>query len=235
MKRSRLYLLLAKVGHKLPGNKAEQAEALWEHTFDEEIETYGMKRLSTILDILSDKNLVDDLVMLVEERKFSLDYDYKREVLEGGFTKPHQSMDDFRRFRAVSNTLREKKGLRATPELVNFYQIRAKQNVRLRGSAKADCIRHFSRALVQGVKPFGVHKSYIDVSKKLKSFGVTVNSLKNAKRTPFAANIIFNSSSNRSCIRKMLTALGYKSDDNYQAWLDLLIHKGLSNPVTMFG
>jgi len=235
MKKPRLYLLLAKVGHKLPGNKVEQAAALWKHTFDEEIETYEMKRLSTIQDILSDQNFVDDLVMVVNERKFSLDYDYKREVLEGGFTKPHKSMDDFKRFRAVANTLREKKGQRATPELVKYYQTRAKQNVRSRGSAKADCIRHFCRALVQGVKPFEMPKSYIDVSNKLKVYGVTVNSLKNAKRNPFAANVVFNSSSNRSCIRAMLKALGYQSTDKYQAFLDLLIHPGLSNPVTMFG
>jgi hypothetical protein len=46
--------------------------------------------------------------------------------------------------------------------------------------------------------------------------------------------VVFNSSENRTYIRKMLKALGYTSTDNYQAWLDLLIHKGLSNPVTMF-
>ena len=227
------YPLLAKVGHKIAGSKDEQAVILWRHYHDEDIQTYEMNRLSTLQEILNSKSSIDDLIMLTEVRKYSLDYDYKREVLKGGATRPHKKMDDFKRFRAVVNNLREKKKIRATPERVAYFQTRAKQNVRSRGTSQADCVRHFLRALVQGVKPFGKHDSYIDLVKVLKDFGVTVDKLKNAKRTPFVGGVIFNSSSNRSCIRKMLKRLKYKSDGKYQAFLDLLIHKGLSNPVTM--
>lgn len=230
-----LYPLLAKVGHKLPGGRAEQAETLWKHFYDEDIETYEMNRLSTVQDILDSNSSIDDLVMLRETRKFSLDYDYKRKVTQGGYTVPHQTMDDFLKYRGVVNNLRGKKKLRATPELVEYYQARAKQNVRSRGSSQDDCVRHFTRALVQSVHPFSVHPiSYIDASKVLKDFGVSIDSLKNAKRTPFVSNVIFNSSTNRRCIRTMLKRLKYQSENNYKIFLELLIHRGLSNPVTMY-
>ena len=48
-----VYPLLAKVGHKLEGDKESQAQELWKHYHDEEIETYEMKRLSTFQDIVA--------------------------------------------------------------------------------------------------------------------------------------------------------------------------------------
>lgn len=230
-----IYPLLAKVGHKLPGDHAEQAKALWEHYKDEGIETYEMNRLSTLQDILDQKSSISDLVMLSETRKFSLDYDYKRNLDSEGYTTPHQTMDDFLKYRGVVNNLRDNKKQRATPDQVDIYYTRAKQHVRLSGSNRDDCVRHFIRALVQGVHPFSIHRvSYVDVSKTLRDFDVTISKLKNAKRAPFVANVVFNNSANRSCIRRMLKALGYESDNNYKEWIDLLVHKGLSNPVTMF-
>ena len=228
-----VYPLLAKVGHKLQGSKAEQAQALWKHYFDEEIESYEMKRLSTFQDILDPNSPIEDIVMVTEIRKYSLDYDYKRKPMLGGATVPHQHVNDIVRYRGVVGNLREKKKLRATPERVEYYQSRAKQNVRSRGTSKEDCLRHFLRGLTQCVYPFKPYDGYGDILKRLSCFGVTLNKLKNAKRTPFVANVIFNSSANRSYIRKMLKHLGYQSKDNYQEWLDLLVHKGLSNPVTM--
>jgi len=231
-----IYPLLAKVGHKLPyDNNHEQAQALWEHFYDEDIQTYDMKHLSTLQDILNINSPIDDLVMLTEQRKYSLDYDYKREILSDSSTKPHKSLNDFKRFRGVVNTLRERKNVRATPRLVIFYSNRAKQGVRFRGSTLDDCTRHFCRALVQNVHPFNESNiKYTVIARKLSDYDVTVDKLKNAKRKPFVANVIFNSSSNRSTIRKMLKLLGYTSKDNYLEWLELLMDKGLSNSVTMF-
>ena len=230
------YPLLAKVGHKLEGSKDEQAQELWEHFYDEGIETYVMKRLSTFRDIIDEKSPIDDIIMLSETRKYSLDYDYKREPFSDGSTVPFQTIHDIVRYRGVASTLRDKKKQRATLKDVKYYQdrSRSKQNVRMRGGKIADCKRHFLRALTQEVKPFQPFGSYGQVLQSLRGFDISVDMLKNAKRSPFTANVVFNSNANRKCIRDMLKGLGYKSDDNYQAWLDLLIHKGLSNPVTMF-
>lgn len=228
-----IYPLLAKVGHKIQGDKRTQAETLWKHFYDDDIETYELNRLSSVQNIMSDSE-INDLVMLTEIRKYSLDYDSKRVVCGNGNTKPHNTIDDFIRHRTVSNTLRTKKNKRATPELVDFYQVRSKQNVRKRGNNKEDCIRHVLRALTQNVNPFSSKHTYVETSIKLKAFNVTVNHLKNARRSPFNANVIFNNSANRTLIRKMLKALGYESSNNYQEWLDLLIHKGVSNSVSMY-
>ncbi len=229
-----VYPLLAKVGHKLEGNKESQAKELWEHYHDEEIETYIMKRLSTFQDILDSNSPIEDIVMLEERRKYSLDYDYKRKPVEGGGTVPHICVDDIVRYRGVVGNLREKKKVRATPEKVEYYQARAKQNVRSRGTRKEDCLRHFLRALTQCVYPFKPYDGYVDIAQKLKYFDVTIDKLKNARRRPFVAQVVMNNSSNRSYVRKMLKALGYTSEDNYKEWIDLLMHRGLSNPVTMY-
>jgi len=229
-----LYLLLAKAGHKIEGDKEAQGSDLWEHFYDEEIETYTMDRLSTFQDILSKDSNVEDIYMLHETRKYSMDYDYKRKIIDDGFTVPHQTMQEMTLHRGVVNTLRMKKNIRATPELVSFYQKRAKSNIRMRTSNIQDCKRHFLRALTQEVKPFQSFGSYGQLLTDLRDFNVTMDKLKNAKRTPFVANVVFNNGLNRKYIRLMLAALGYESDNNYKEWIDLLIHKGLSNPVTMF-
>ncbi len=229
-----LYLLLAKSGHKIEGDKAAQAADLWKHFYDEEIETYTMDRLSTFQDILSKDSKVEDIYMLHETRKYSMDYDYKRKIIANGFTVPHQTMQEMILHRGVVNTLRMKKNMRATPDLVSFYQKRAKHNVRMRTSNKQDCIRHFLRGLTQSVYPFRSYEGYTQLLVALRTFNVGINQLKNAKRSPFVAEVVFNNSENRKCIRNMLKALGYSSTNKYQEWIDLLIHKGLSNPVTMF-
>lgn len=229
-----IYPLLAKVGHKLEGSKGSQAQTLWQHYYDAVIETYEMKRLSTFQDILDANSPIEDIVMLSEIRKYSLDYDYKRKPVAGGGTVPHKNLDDIVRYRGVVGNLREKKKVRATAESVEYYQHRAKQGVRSRGTRKEDCLRHFLRALTQCVYPFGTYQGYGEIVLRLGGFEVTLDKLKNARRTPFVAQVVLNNSSNRSYIRKMLKALGYASNDNYKAWIDLLMHKGLSNPVTMF-
>jgi hypothetical protein len=229
-----IYPLLAKVGHKLNGTDEEQAKALWDHFYDKEIETYTMKRMSTFRDVIDKNSPIEDIIMLSETRKYSLDFDYKRKPVKGGSTVPHQTIVDVNIYRGVVSTLRDKKKLRATPELVEYYQHRTKANVRQRFSNKEDCLRHFLRALTQCVHPFESYDGYVSIVITLKDYGVTMDKLKNARRVPFTAGVVFNNSTNRTYIRKMLKALGYTSPDNYQAWLDLLIHKGLSNPVTMF-
>lgn len=229
-----IYPLLAKVGHKLDGDNYQQAQALWRHFYDKDIEQYKMDRLTTIQDIFATNNPIDDIVMISESRRYSLDYDCKRVIIEDNQTIPHRTINDLVRYRGVVNNLRDKKKIRATPERVSLYQARAKQNVRMRGTSKDDCLRHFLRALTQEVKPFKKHGTYIDIVNKLKYFGVNINMLKNAKRKPFVQNIISNDSSSRALIRKLLKVLGYETTDKYQEFLDLLIHKGLSNPYSMY-
>ena len=229
-----IYPLLAKVGHKLNGSKEEQAKALWEHFHDKEIEIYEMKRLSTFRDVIDENSPIEDIIMLSEKRKYSLDYDYKRELLSDGTTRPHKTVHDIVCFRAVVSTLRDKKNQRAIPNDVKTYKDRSKQNVRMRFSNKEDCLRHFLRALTQCVYPFKSYNGYGQLLSDLGRFNVTMDKLKNARRTPFVANVVFNNSANRKYIRVMLEALNYTSNNKYKEWIDLLIHKGLSNPVTMF-
>lgn len=225
-----IYPLLAKVGHKLQGSRDDQAKELWERYYDKEINKYEMKRLSTINDILDDRVDVEDIVMISELKNFSLDYDFKRGVQDDGKTTyPHNTIEDFTRYRAVAENLRNTKKQRATPQLVEYFQHRAKQNVRLRGGNSDDCKRHFLRALVQDVHPFKKEGTSLTIAKRLRYFGVSLNMVKNAKRVPFVSNVVLNCSSNRTLIRKMLRALGFRSEDKYQSWLDILIHKGVSN------
>lgn len=230
------YPLLAKVGHKLAGSPKEQAIEFWSHYDDDEIERYEMNRFSSIQEILADGNSIDDLVMLSEIRKYSLDYDFKRKPIDNGFTIPHLVMTDFLRYRQSASNLRDKKGLRATIERVDYYQSRAKQNVRGRGSAKADCIRHWLRAQMQAVYPFtkieGV--SFSQIAKKLSDYGVSVSNIKDARRNVFIQNMVLNSSANRRVIRDLLKLFKYKTNDDYQEFLDLLIHKGISNGQSLF-
>ena len=53
-------------------------------------------------------------------------------LVKGGGTVPHQTIVDVNIYRGVVSTLRDKKKLRATPELVDYYQHRSKANVRQR-------------------------------------------------------------------------------------------------------
>lgn len=225
--------LLAKVGHKISGTEEEQADILYKEYYEPDINKYTMKRLSTIHDILNN-NDINDLVVLDETRTFSLDYDYKRKPIDEHNTMPHETMEDFLRYRNCAQNIREKKKIRATPELVNQYQHRSKNNVRKRGSDKQDCIRHFLRALLQDVTPFKKVHTYVELAQKLAHYGVSMNNLKNANRKPFVANVIFNNSCNRRLIRKMLKTLNVQSDNNYQEYLDILICPSISNAATIF-
>ena len=235
MKQSKsICTLLAKVGHKIEGDKDKQAKILEREYCNKNINSYTMYRLSTIQDILSKDNDINDLISLSEQRNFSLDYDYKRKPIDNGFTIPFKNMEEFLRYRHTANNLRATKNLRATPMLVEYYQARSKQNVRHWGSSKKDCIRHFIRALIQSVHPFKKELTYAQISNKLSPYGVRLNDLKNANRKPFVANMVFNNSTNRRLIKEMLKSLNIDSNNNYQEYLDLLIHKGISNTAVLY-
>jgi hypothetical protein len=118
--------------------------------------------------------------------------------------------------------------------MVEYHQHRAKHKVRQRGASRDDCLRHFLRALTQEVAPFTAYPGHVPILEKLKRLGVSLNQLKNARRTPFVAQVVFNNTSNRRCIRELLRALGYASSDRYRAWIDLLVHPGVGNPGTLF-
>jgi hypothetical protein len=230
---NRIYTLLAKVGHKIEGDRQQQGQILYDEYFNPAINSYEMQRLSTVRDILQSGNGIEDIVMLKMKRPFSLDYDYKRKIVENSLTVPHKNLTDFFRYRAVVDNLRSKHHKRATPALVEVFQARAKQNVRNSGGNTKDCVKHFTRALIQEIYPFCKDYPRSVLLDRLRPYGVTQNHLKNARRKPFVGQIVFNTTKNRALIRKMLRALGYKTDDNYQAYLDLLMHPGLSNPIGM--
>ncbi len=230
------YPLLAKVGHKLAGSKDEQAIEFWQSYYDEDIETYVMNRFTSIQEILSDDNPIDDFLMISEIRKRSMDYDFKRKPIGNGKTVPHAVMNDFLRHRQSASNIREKKGVRATIERVDYYQSRAKQNVRGRGSSKDDAVRHWLRAQMQSVYPFTTIEgvSFSQIAKKLSDYSVSVSNIKDARRNVFIQNMVLNSSANRRLIRELLKLFNYETNDNYQEFLDLLIHKGISNGQSLF-
>jgi len=222
--------ILAKAGHKVAGDKDEQAQWMMEHYEDEVIEGYEFQRLSSIQDIISDTNPIDDLVSVTEKRKISLDYDYKRHPVNATDTAPHKDVNQFRKYRQSVDYLR-RLNQRANVDAVDYKFQLAKQNVRKTGSNSEFCIRHILRALLQDVKPFERPQlTYSRLATLLREDHVNLSKIKHAKDTVFTPNMVSDTSGNRAFIRKVLKKLGYKTQNNYKDFLELLLHKKISNP-----
>lgn len=221
--------ILAKAGHSLEGNQDEQASWILERYNDEDIQQYEFTTLSNIQDIVSEKNSIDDLVSIPQERKISLDYDYKRFPINASDTRPHSDVNQFMKYRQSMGYLR-RLGQRATVDGVEYKYNLAKQGIRKTGSNREFCIRHILRALLHGVKPFSVPTlSRSKLAFLLQEFGVTVSKLGHAKESVFTPYMISDTSGNRALIRSVLRKLGIRTRTNYKNYLDLLLHKKITN------
>ena len=222
--------ILAKAGHKVGGSKDDQAQWMIDHYEDDEISKYEFQRLSSIQDVISDTNPIDDLVSVTEKRKISLDYDYKRHPVNATDTAPHKDVNQFRKYRQSVDYLR-RLNQRGSIDAVDYKFRLAKQNVRKTGSNSEFCIRHILRALVHGVKPFERPTlSYARLAILLQEYKVTLSKLKHAKDATFTPNMISDTVGNRAFIRAVLKKLGYKTETNFKEFLELLLHKKISNP-----
>lgn len=229
MKNRRTCTLLAKAGHKILGTQDEQAEWIISHYQDKKIEKYPLTTLASLQNIIDEDSIYNDLVTIYEERVISLDYDYKRYPLNSNDTRPMKDLDEFKKARQSVDYLRRLEQ-RASIDAVDYKYQRAKQNVRKTGSNKAFCARHILRALVHEVKPFKkIDKSYPHIAYLLQEYGVTLSKVKHAKGVRFAPNMIADTTANRSHIRKILKMLEIKSDSNYREFLEILLHKKISN------
>lgn len=221
--------ILAKAGHSLDGDKDEQASWMLEHYEDDEITQYEFTTLSNIQDIVSETNPVDDLVSLPQKRKISLDYDYKRYPANAHDTKPHKNINQFMKYRQSMGYLR-RLGQRATVDAVEYKYNLAEQGVRKTGSNREFVLRHILRGLLHGVKPF--KKSALSRTKLaflLQEFGVTTSKLGHAKESVFTPYMISDTTGNRALIRKVLRKLEIRTRTNYKNYLDLLLHKKITN------
>lgn len=223
--------ILAKAGHKIAGSKEEQAQWIMEHYEDEEIYNYSFTTLASIQDIINDNNPIEDLVSLPQERIISLDYDFKRQPINEHDTSPHRDINQFMKYRQSAEYLKRLKQ-RATVDAVDYKYKRAEQKVRKTGSDKAFCARHILRAIVHKIEPFGdIGMGYPTIAFKLREFGVTLSQVKHAKSARFTPFMIQDTTGNRVHIRKILKALDYpKTNTNYTEFLELLLHKKISNP-----
>lgn len=223
--------LLAKAGHKVGGSKNEQAYWIMEHYEDKEIYNYSFTTLASIQDIINDESPIEDLVSLPQERIISLDYDYKRYPINENDTAPLKDINQFMKYRQSADYLKRLKQ-RASIDAVDYKYQRALQNVRKTGSAKAFCVRHIVRGIVHKIEPFGdLGLSYPTIAYTLRKFGVTLSQVKHAKSARFAPFMIQDTTGNRSHIRKILKTLGYpKTNSNYAEFLEVLLHKKISNP-----
>lgn len=221
--------ILAKGGHSLKGNQDEQASWMLEHYEDENIRQYGFNTLSNIQDIVSETNPVDDLVSLPQKRKISLDYDYKRYPVNATDTSPHKNVNQFMKYRQSMGYLR-RLNQRATVNAVEYKYNLAEQGIRKTGSNREFCIRHILRGLLHGVKPFSIPTlSRTKLAFLLQEFGVTVSKLGHAKESVFTPYMISDTNGNRALIRKVLRKLGIRTRTNYKNYLELLLHKKITN------
>lgn len=224
--------LLAKAGHKISGTQNEQAEWIMKH-YDEDVEIkdYTFSTLAGFQNIIDENNPIDDLVSIPQKRIISLDYDFKRYPINEHETMPHKDINQFMKYRQSAEYLKRLKQ-RATIDAVDYKYQRALQNVRKTGSNKAFCVRHIIRGIVHKIEPFGdLGMPYPAIAYTLKEFGVTLSQIKHAKSARFTPNMIQDTAGNRAYIRKILKLLGYqKTKSNYSEFLELLLHKRISNP-----
>ncbi len=222
--------ILAKAGYKVAGNKDEQAQWMMEHYEDAEIQKYEFTTLSSIKEIVDEDIVIEDLVSLPQERIISLDYDYKRYPINERETAPHRDINQFNKYRQSADYLKRLKQ-RASTDAVDYKYRRAEQGIRKTGSNKEFVARHMLRALIHGVKPFKeLEMSYSRLAIALREYGVTTSKVKHARGARFTPNMVQDTSGNRAIIRKILRALEYKTTSDYKPFLELLLHKKITNP-----
>ncbi|MDQ1244056.1 MAG: hypothetical protein QG565_396, partial [Campylobacterota bacterium] len=186
--------------------------------------------LSNIQEIINEYSPIDDLVSMPQERIISLDYDYKRYPINANDTAPHRDINQFIKFRQSAGYLK-RLGERASVDSVDYKYKRALQNIRKTGSDKEFCMRHILRAVLHDVKPFvKLDISYAALAFLLRQYKVTVSKIKHAKAAKFTPNMVQDTRGNRAFIRKVLKHLKYETTTKYSEYLELLLHKKISNP-----
>jgi hypothetical protein len=185
--------------------KRNNADAKWlieqMQTLSGKIETYPVRSLIGIKKILDANDPTEDLVGRDLNKKMNYDYDYKRHLTSiSPYTKPFKSLKEMLKYRYAMENIR-KRGLNAKPELIEAKIQMNSSFSRMRGSMYDHALKIFLRALF-------LHDYYLDFAKKLKGLEcvekinrfigfhnipakfITIDTVKNAKRTKFEANSI---------------------------------------------
>lgn len=162
----------AKGGHKIDGDMDVVKDEI-DRLFNEaDPSQLPFKRLLSCFDIADQKT--PDLVSKNEKRTANLDWDWKRELLEDGSSRPFATLTEIALHREAAHTIR-KKGQRATREAVKLNIA----GVKLHGGSEATIRRVLLRAIIKQVGGWSVGKmKYQEIADRL---GVTVQDLKNAK------------------------------------------------------
>ena len=226
--------VLAKAGNKLDGSQMEQAQRLLELYQDDTIVYNNVVSLASLKSILDEKMPIVDLVSVHTKVKFNTDYDYKRKPVNELQTQPYTNIQEANIHRSCAKYLR-RNNIKSLPHRVLYATHLAKNNVRKRGNNKAFVIRHFLRALMQGIKPFPPleNVTHQTIAEMLQDFGVTLYQIKDASsRYPFIFNAVENNTGNRRIVKQLLKV--FKLEDIYTEVLDILIFKGLSNAENIF-
>ncbi len=228
--KNKICTILAKAGHKILGDKNTQALWIEEHYQDKKILKYKFHRLAGLQEIIDEKSSIDDLVSIEEERIISLDYDFKRYPINSHDTRPIRDINEFKKVRQSVDYLK-RLFQRASIDNVDYKFQRAKQGIRKTGSNKQFVVRHILRGLLHKVKPFyDLNLSYTQLSIRLNEYGVTISQIKHAKNSSnFSPNMIADTTLNRSYIRKILRLLDIRTNNNYKEFLELLLHKKITN------
>jgi hypothetical protein len=213
--------VLAKFGHKPPlseiyekeeykaimGNseRRNNADAKWlieqMRNLSGKIQTYPVRSLVGIKKILDPNDPTVDLVGRSAEKKMNFDYDYKRQLESTSpYTKPFKSLRAMLKYRYAMENIR-KRGLNATPELIEAKVQMNTSFSRMRGSMYDHVVKIFLRALFQSDHYLGktakfkaqeyVSKinDFIDLH-NIPAKLITIDTIKNAKRAKFEPNEI---------------------------------------------
>lgn len=164
---------IAKGGHKLDG-KASEVMAAMDTLFDEETPSVlDFKRLVSCYDI-SDKK-AGDLVSVDTSRSANFDWDWKRDLLDDGTSKPFETIGEIYRHRQAARNIR-KSGNRATREAVKL----GVAGVKLQGGSEATIHRMLLRAIVRRAGGWTYPKSWTN-GRLADCLGVPVSTIKNAR------------------------------------------------------
>jgi hypothetical protein len=213
--------VLAKFGHKPPlselyekeeykaimGNSAKRndADSKWlieqMQNLSGKIQTYPVRSLVGIKKILDPNDPTVDLVGRSAQKKMNFDYDYKRQLESTSpYTKPFKSLRAMLKYRYAMENIR-KRGLNATPELIEAKVQMNTSFSRMRGSMYDHALKIFLRALFQSDYYLGKTakfkaqeyvvkiNNFIDLH-NIPAKLITIDTIKNAKRAKFEPNEI---------------------------------------------
>lgn len=158
------------------GSLKMELEALMEYHNDKKIRKYTRNGLSTYNQLLTGKLL--DYVGKANEIQVNLDFDYKRELLDDGSTRPWKSVDDHLDARKAARYLRQKRKVKATQDLVNCYM----SNVKVPTTTKAAVELQVLKAIVA---PDSLWYQGLKNKEIIAKLGVEQHDVGNAKRRKY--------------------------------------------------